>query len=97
MSVRLERFSFRFAEQVLNSKLSLKHEIEEILTAKSIIPSELSRPRFNLVLKNAFAAKGWAGQPGVFDDPADPGAKMDFLKERLRRRGRIWTCIIHWD
>jgi hypothetical protein len=27
--------------------------------------------------------RGWIRQPAVFDDPNDPGAKMDFLKERI--------------
>lgn len=81
--MRLERFSYRFAEQVLNSKLALKHEIEEILTNKTVEPSLLSRPYYNDVLKKAFESKGWTGQPGVFDDPTEPGAKMDFLKERV--------------
>ena len=31
MSIRLQRFSYRFAEQVLNFKLALKQEIEDIL------------------------------------------------------------------
>jgi len=30
--IRLRKFSFRFAEQVLNSKLSIKQEIEDILS-----------------------------------------------------------------
>jgi hypothetical protein len=81
--MRLERFSYRFAEQVLNSKLAIKHEIEEILTDKTIDAALLSRPYYNEVLKKAFESKGWTGQPGVFDDPTEPGAKMDFLKERV--------------
>ncbi len=32
MRLRLEKFSYRFAEQVLNSKLNLKQEIDEVLT-----------------------------------------------------------------
>lgn len=28
-------------------------------------------------------SRGWVSQPAVFDDPHDPGAKMDFLKERI--------------
>jgi hypothetical protein len=28
-------------------------------------------------------AKGWADQPNVFTEEDDPGAKMDFLKERV--------------
>ena len=31
--IRLERFSYRFAEQVLNSKLAIKQEVEAILTS----------------------------------------------------------------
>lgn len=35
MRLRLQKFSYRFAEQVLNSKLSLKQEIEEFNTSIS--------------------------------------------------------------
>ena len=80
---RLQRFSFRFAEQVLNSKLALKEEIENVLLEIVSDPTNLSRPGFNELLKNRFVAKGWMSQPAVFDDPHDPGAKMDFLKERI--------------
>jgi hypothetical protein len=79
---RLQRFSYRFAEQVLNSKLSLKEEIENILLASSSLAT-LSRPAFNDLLNERFTKAGWTPQPPVFDDPSDPGAKMDFLKERI--------------
>ena len=81
--IRLERFSFRFAEQVLNSKLSIKQEVESILTDSSIEIPKLSRPNFNKVLRELFVAKGWRDQPHVFDDEADASARMDFLKERV--------------
>lgn len=80
--LRLVKFSFRFAEQVLNSKLSLKQEIEEILTGNVDLHS-LSRPRFNEILEERFESEGWQCQPSVFDEPNDPSAKMDFLKERI--------------
>lgn len=80
--VRLQKFSYRFAEQVLNSKLALKEEIEGILLDSFNIGS-LSRPGFNKLLEDRFVQAGWASQPTVFDDPEDPGAKMDFLKERI--------------
>ena len=83
MAIRLETFSYRFAEQVLNSKLALKQEIDQVLTDPSIDLSTLSRPKFNEVLKGLFVAKGWQNQPPVFDEPTDPTAKMDFLKERV--------------
>jgi hypothetical protein len=30
-----------------------------------------------------FVARGWESQPPVFDDPGDPAAKMDFMKDRV--------------
>jgi hypothetical protein len=36
MRINLQRFSFRFAEQLLNSKLKLKQEIEDILLNSGI-------------------------------------------------------------
>lgn len=83
MKIRLKTFSFRFAEQVLNSKLSTKQEIESILNDNSIDLSKLSRPGFNEVLEDLFIHKGWESQPSVFDEPGDPSAKMDFLKDRV--------------
>ena len=83
MTLRLQRFSYRFAEEVLNSKLSLKQEIESVLMDPSIDIPSLSRPGFNDILKDRFVTKGWRSQPSVFDEPGDPSAKMDFLKERI--------------
>lgn len=82
-NLRLQRFSYRFAEQVLNSQLSLKEEIESVLLDTTSDLGTLSRPRFNQILEERFVAHGWKSQPTVFDDPSDPGAKMDFLKERI--------------
>ena len=83
MSLRLQTFSYRFADQVLNSRLSIKHEIENTFTDPSIDISSLSRPHFNELLRMAFIGKGWDAEPPVFDEPNDPSAKMDFLKERI--------------
>jgi Restriction endonuclease BglII len=81
--LRLQRFSYRFAEQVLNSKLSLKEEIERILTEEIADLRQLSRPGFNKLLDERFTAKGWTRQPAVFQEAEELGAKMDFLKERI--------------
>ena len=80
--MRFNSYSFRFADQVLNSKLSLKQEIENIIHSSQPSTS-LSRPMFNQILRQAFVAKGWEDQPLVFNEPGDPTAKMDFLKERI--------------
>ena len=83
MALRLNKFSFRFAEQVLNSKLALKREMEDILTDASLDVPTLSRPHFNEVLRDRFVPMNWEDQPSVFDAPGDPSARMDFLKERV--------------
>ena len=83
MKIRLQRFSFRFAEQVLNSKFAIKQEMESVLTDPSIEFSALSRPGFNKILDDLFPSKGWERQPAVFDEHGDPAARMDFLKERV--------------
>ena len=79
MKLRLQTFSYRFAEQVLNSRLSIKQEIESILLHPSIKVPDLTRPYFNELLDNLFKNKGWECQPAVFDEPRDPSAKMDFF------------------
>ena len=84
--LRLRRFSYRFAEQVLNSKLTLKQEIANILTDASIDVSSLSRPQFNSILEEKFVNRGWESQPPVFDEPKDPAAKMDFWRVRFGRK-----------
>ena len=43
----------------------------------------MSRPKFNSLLDEEFVSKGWTSQPSVFDEPKDPAAKMDFLKDRI--------------
>ncbi len=63
MRIRLQRYSFRFAEQVLNSRLAIKQEIEDILFEERIVLKELSRPNFNRVLDELFIEKGWESQP----------------------------------
>lgn len=83
MKINLKTFSFRFADQVLNSKLVLKQEIEDVLKHSSIELSKLTRPVFNKILNDLFVSKGWESQPAVFDFPDDPSARMDFLKQRV--------------
>jgi hypothetical protein len=78
ISIRLERFSYRFAEQVLNSKLALKQEVEAILTSEAIEVASLSRPNFNKVPRESFVTRGWHDQPHVFSDDEEPGRRWTF-------------------
>jgi hypothetical protein len=86
--LHLQTYSYRFAEQVLNSKLALKTELERMLTDETLDVRTLSRPNFNKALDERFTAHGWEPQPPVFPEPTTPserlpGARMDFLKERI--------------
>ena len=65
MSVQLRSFSFRFAEQVFNSRLQLKQEINEMLLEACKDLSVLGRPAFNRILKDLFVEKNWISQPRV--------------------------------
>jgi len=58
MKLRLQTFSYRFAEQVLNSRLSIKQEVESILNHSSIKIPDLTRPYFNEILDNLFKKHG---------------------------------------
>ena len=82
--ISLQRHSYRFAEQILNSRLAIRNEVETILKDHSIPVDELSRPRFNAELKTRFLAKAWESQPRVFGGvTTEPMARMDFLKDRV--------------
>jgi len=83
MKIRLETFSYRFAEQVLNSKFYIKQEIESILFAFQINLTRLSLPKFNKILEELLVKKGWEKQPSILDEYANQSAKMDFLKDRV--------------
>lgn len=82
MAFRLHKHSYRFAEQVLNSNLAIKQELDQTIQGAATDIPNLSRPNFNKVLDDLFVQAGWQRQPYVFGDPQDPGAKMDFLKSR---------------
>ncbi len=82
MSVQLRSFSFRFAEQVFNSRLSLKQEIHDLLLQACGDLSVLGRPDFNRILKDLFVEKGWISQPRVAPD-MNAYSKFDFMKDRI--------------
>jgi len=51
LRLRLQKYSFLFTRQVLNSELSLKQEIKSILLISSIKISRLSRPKFKSAIQ----------------------------------------------
>ena len=82
MAVRLKKYSFRFSEELFNSRLAQKAEIEQILYAACVDFSKLNRKEFNRILNDLFLEKGWEGQPRVSPD-MKPYSKFDFQKKRI--------------
>ena len=83
MSVRLVKYSYRFAEQVFNGRLNLKTEMEDIILEACKDLTVLSRPNLNKILDELFVNRGWQRQAPVFSSGEAAYAKMDFLKERI--------------
>lgn len=82
-NIKLQKYSYRFAEQVFNSRLYLKDEMDNIIFAACKDLSILSRPNFNELLKNLFVQHGWLSQAAVFPDETHAYARLDFLKDRV--------------
>lgn len=82
MAVRLKKYSFRFSEELFNSRLAPKSEIEQILYAACVDFSKLNRKEFNKILNDLFLEKGWEGQPRVSPD-MKAYSKFDFQKSRI--------------
>lgn len=82
MAIRLKTFSYRFSEELFNSRLAQKQEIDEILYSACNDLSKLSRKEFNKILNELFLKKNWEGQPRVSPD-MKAYSKFDFLKDRI--------------
>lgn len=83
MSVRLLKFSYRFAEEVFNGKIALKNELETVIFEATHDLSVLSRPELNKRLDTILKKKGWIAQPQIFENENDAYARFDFLKDRI--------------
>jgi len=74
-------YSFRFAEEILNSKIDIRREIEEVIKTMDLGPG--SRDYLNKEFKRIFTSKGWTSEVRLFEDSSDVMAKVDFLKGRV--------------
>jgi len=78
--MRFRTYSYRFAEQVLNSKYSTKKEIEDVIASVNLKSVEMSRPNLNKVFEKEFLKRSWRPQEKVSSELA---AKIDFIKDRV--------------
>ncbi|MDR1159196.1 MAG: restriction endonuclease [Syntrophomonadaceae bacterium] len=82
MSVRLEKYSFRFSEEIFNSRLTLKNEIESIIYEACKDLSILNRKVFNEKLCQLFTKHDWDSQIRVSPN-MNAYSKFDFAKDRV--------------
>jgi hypothetical protein len=75
-------YNYRFAEEVLNSKLNIKREIEEIIENLQFRVGEKGN---HDIVQLEFHKKGWHIEPSIISSQSDKRTKMklDCLKERV--------------
>ena len=82
-------WSYRFGDQVLNSNLRIRSEIEEIVREVKLPDGEYKRIALNAAFRTSFIERGWSEQSRLFEngDAEDgedvPFSKLDFLKDRI--------------
>jgi len=69
--MRFNSWSYRYAEQVLNSKLALRKEIEDAIGGIKITSEGFSRPQLNKEIEKELVSRGWKTQPRVGGDRED--------------------------
>ncbi|MFH1821111.1 MAG: BglII/BstYI family type II restriction endonuclease [Methanobacteriota archaeon] len=107
--MRFRSWSYRFAEEVLNGKMPIKKEIEEVIYSinfEDVVSSSRKgasksgkipiRTALNKFFEEEFLKRGWKGGHGgvaVFDEKLAPKTKVDFLKDRIA----IEVAFVHSD
>ena len=86
LKINLKKFSYQFAENVLNSKLELKQEIEDVLANFEYKIDLLSRREFNKCLQKAFREREWKSNVRIVEKKESPHLKINLLKERIGLR-----------
>jgi hypothetical protein len=75
-------YNYRFAEEILNSKLHIKREIENIIKETQLKIGEKGNQK---LLQQKFKEYGWEIEPSIIQDSSDirTRMKMDCIKERV--------------
>ena len=76
--MRFKTWSYRFAEEILNSNLEIKKEIEEIV--RNVNPKEFSRKKLNKEFSDQFLKNGWKKEARVVEELE---SKIDFIKNKV--------------
>ena len=77
-----ETISYRHAEEILNSKLAIKKELSESLSAVQAVPVKQGPEGLTSAICNAFLKKGWSKEVPVSDKQVHE-QRFDLFKERV--------------
>jgi len=78
--MRYDKYSYRFAEEILNSKLELKKEIEDIIRQIDAKTFQGNEDKPHDIIKRAFINKGWSEEEIISEKIK---MKHDLFKQRI--------------
>jgi len=81
--MRLKTHSFRFADEILNSKLHLKNEITSVLGSIPPISARDDRTVLHKQIVEEFKKKGWTREELIAETPLITRMKFDLFKEKV--------------
>ncbi|NJM55713.1 MAG: hypothetical protein HC841_07240 [Verrucomicrobiae bacterium] len=80
--MQFESFSFRHAEEILNSHLAIKRQINDLLSSAKDAPVKSGSDGLTSALMVAFERSGWQKEVPVSPDEAHE-QRFDLLKDRV--------------
>lgn len=78
--MRYSKYNFRFADEILNSKIALKTEIEDIIRRLILDPFGKGKNSPHKVIKNAFIQNNWSAEATISNRTR---MRFDLYKERI--------------
>ncbi len=76
-------YNYRFADEILNSRLDVKNEILDVLRDIRVPESGISTRDLNSTIRTRLEALGWQSQVSVFGGRGEGETRFDFMKSRV--------------
>jgi hypothetical protein len=80
--VQFETYSYRHADEILNSNLSVKKEIQHVLEATTAVPVQQGEEGLTAKISGAFREHNWSGEVPVIEGKLHT-QYFDFFKARV--------------
>jgi len=83
LELNLKHYNYRFADEVLNSNITVKKELMDTLEQLTVSALGVSRPELNKLIENELAKKEWRVQVPAFGVDEKGETRLDFVKNRI--------------